>query len=406
MDDLLITRTKIVTPSRHPSVLSRPRLLDLFAELLDYKLILLGAPAGYGKTTLLVDLAYQLDWPVCWYALDALDADPRQFARYFIEAVAQRFPEFGKPSRAVLRSMGAKADWSRLAKVVANDAFEHIGQRFILVLDDYHLVNASTEVNAFVNQLVHASDENWRIIISARDVPTLPDLPLFVARSQLNGLDDTTLAFKRDEIQALILQNYNLAISREDAEALAQETEGWITGLLLSTQTMTRHLVDRVRIARASGVGVYDYLAQQVLDQQPQPLQRFLLQTALLEEFDAALCETVLRPSRTWESLPWQALIEEALQRNLFIHTVGSGSGHVRYHQLFQEFLKSKMIQADPERAETIQRRLAAVHAAQGEWEKAYQRFEQLQDQQALAELIEQAGQALIYQARQETLAR
>jgi len=406
MAGIPVTRTKVVVPGRRADVLSRQRLLDLFYGLMEHRLVILAAPAGYGKTTLLVDFANQVELPVCWFAMDALDEEPRRFVSGFIAAIAHRFPEFGKHSAAVLENMSGEIDWEQLVTIIVNDAYEHIRDHFLLVLDDFHFADENEDINHFINHFVQHVDENCHLVLSTRKLPALPDLPLMVARSEVGGLGFQALAFRRDEIRNLILQNYNLTISRDDAEDLVQQTEGWITGLLLSAQTMGQSMADRVRLARVSGVGLYDYLAQQVLEQQSPPMREFLMRSALLEEFDAALCQRVLEGGEYRPGKPWEAFIDEALRRNLFIQTVGEGGQWVRYHHLFQDFLQARMADRYPEETRRIRRRLAVVYTERGEWERSYQLYERLGDFEAMADFIVQAGMPMLNAARQATLAK
>ncbi len=409
-----VTRTKILLPRRRPDLLSRQRLIDLLYDLLDYKLIIVAAPAGYGKTSLLVDLAHQIDLPVCWYALDPLDQDPQRFIAHFIAAIAHRFPRFGGRSAAVLRSTAqASLDSStefaevldQVVTTIVNEAYEHIREHFVLVLDDYHFVDDNEEIDYFINRFVQEVDENCHLIVASRTLLTLPDLPLMVARAQVSGLSFDELAFQADEIQALVLQNHHLSMPEAVAEELARETEGWITGLLLSAQTMWHGMADRVRVARVSGVGLYEYLAQQVLEQQPAPVRDFLLRTSLLEEFDAELCEAVLGPAEYPNGATWQDLIDVVSRNNLFVLPVGDEGTWLRYHHLFRDFLQTRLAQDHPDEEARILRRLAAVYAERREWEKAHNLYQRLGDVAAAADLIEQAGSSLMKSGRWTTLA-
>ncbi len=398
--DMPLTLTKILMPRRPASLLTRERLLDLLYDLLEYRLIIIAAPAGYGKTSLLVDLAHHVEMPVCWYTLDALDQDPRRFVAHLIASIAQCFPDFGKQSFATLQgaaSPGLAVDL--LVQAIVNEAYEHIREHFVLVLDDYHLVGESEPINRFISQFTQAADENCHLILSSRTLLSLPDLPLMVARSQVGGLAFGDLAFRAEEIQALMLQNYHLKMPTGEAERLAQETEGWITGLLLSAQTMWQGMADQVRLARASGVGLYDYLAQQVLDQQPTPVRDFLLCTSLLEEFDVKLCQAVLGSDKDWPGL-----IDAVLRSNLFVLPVDSENTWLRYHHLFRDFLQTRLAQENPEKRERILRRLAAVYAQRREWEKARDIYRRLGDVAATADLIEQAGPSLVKSGQWVTL--
>lgn len=396
-----LIRTKILLPRRPTHLLTRPRLLGLFDDLLDHKLTLITAPAGYGKTSVLIDLAHQIELPVCWYTLDVLDQDPQRFVKYLIASIAQRFPNFGDESTAVLRSMTTiSSDPDTLVQVVVSEACEHIREHFVLVLDDYHLVAGNETINHFVNRFVQRVDENFHLILASRTLLTLPDLPLMVARSQVGGLGFKELAFRADEIQQFMLLNNNLTIPEPVAEELVRETEGWITGLLLSAQTMWQGMVDRVRVARVSGVGLYDYLAQQVLDQQPAAIRDFLLQTSLLEEFDAGLCEAVLGPGKNWHGL-----IDDVLQRHLFVLPVENRGTWLRYHHLFRDFLQARLAQERQDERERILRRLSDVHSEREEWEEAYAVGRRLNDVEATADLIDRAGTPLMKSGRLTTLA-
>ncbi len=405
-----VTRTRIILPRCPPDLLSRQRLLDLLYDLLDNKLVIIAAPAGYGKTSLLVDMAHQLELPVCWYTLDAVDQDPHRFITHFIASIAHCFPDFGRQSVATLQSTTQTSlDLDRLVTIIVNEIYAHIREYFVLVLDDYHLVDDNEEIGRFVNQFVQQVDENCHLVISSRTLLTLPDLPLLVARSRVGGLSFEELAFRADEIQALVLQNHHLTIPEAAAEELVRETEGWITGLLLSSQTMWQGMADRLRLARVSGVGLYDYLAQQVLEQQPAPIRDFLLRTSLLEEFDAELCEAVLGPAEE----DWSSLIETVWRSNLFVLPVGDEETWpigdqgmwLRYHHLFRDFLQTRLAQERPEEKDRILRRLASLYAGRKEWEKAHNLYRCLGDMTATTDLIEQASLSLVQGGRLMILA-
>ncbi len=391
-----VTRTKVILPRRRADLLSRKRLIDLLYDLLDYKLIILTAPAGYGKTSLLIDFAHKTDLSVCWYSIDMLDLDPQRFLAHFLAAIAQRFPEFGNQSMAALQSVSqASIDDEGLVSTIVNDAYEHIREHFLLVLDDYHLINDSKEIDHFVNRFIQDMDENCHLVLSSRTLLTLPDMPVMVARSQVAGLSFEELAFRPDEIQMLVLQNNQTTISEGIAEELARETEGWVTGLLLSTQTMWQGMVDRLRVARVSGVGLYDYLVQQVLDQQSPQIREFLLYTSYLEEFDAELCKAVFGPNQDWSKL-----VEIILQNNLFVLPVGEDGRWIRYHHLFRDFLQSRLEQEFPDQRNSFLRRIGEVYADRGEWEKAFANYRRLGDIHTTARLIVRAGTQLISSGR------
>jgi LuxR family maltose regulon positive regulatory protein len=124
---ILVTRTKVILPRRRAELLTRQRLLNMLYDLMDYKLVIIAAPAGYGKTSLLIDFAHQLDLTVCWYSIDALDRDLARFLAHFITAIANKYPGFGKQSMAALESnMQTRMDTDHLVTIIVNEAYEHI----------------------------------------------------------------------------------------------------------------------------------------------------------------------------------------------------------------------------------------------------------------------------------------
>ena len=209
-----ITRTKVILPRRPRGLVHRQRLLNMLDDLLDYRLALIAAPAGYGKTTLLVDFAGQVEYPVCWLALDPLDNDLLRFITYFIAAIHECFPEFGGPSRSLVSNLGSgEIDQERVIRTVINDLYEHVSEHFALVLDDFHLIDHSPEINHFINRFAQEVDENCHLVIASRSLLSLPDLPLMVGRSQVKGLSFEELAFHPDEIQILYQLKYHQEMS-------------------------------------------------------------------------------------------------------------------------------------------------------------------------------------------------
>ena len=401
-----VTRTKIILPRRRSDLLSRPRLIQLLEDLLDFRLVILIAPAGYGKTFLLVDFAHQLEWPVCWYALDALDRDAYRFCNHFVAAIQQKFPAFGQASLAALQSMAVgQGTLDQLVTTIVNELYDHVQEHFVLVLDDFYLIDENPEINTFISQFIQQVDENCHLIIASRRLLSLPEMALMVARGYVGGLDFEDLAFAVDELQELSAKNFGQTISAADAKMLIDATDGWIIGLLLSTQSKLRNISGRMRHMRASGINLYDYLAEQVLNQQPPAIQEFLLRTSLLEEFDANLCTAILDGDWAPPVGGWQTLIDEVLRRNLFVLPLGDDAAWLRYNYVFQEFLQRRIAREHPQEERLILERLVSLYQERKEWEKAHYALLRLGNPQAVIQLIEDAGVLLLDAGRFSLLA-
>jgi len=392
--------TKIRIPRRRPELLPRPRLVNLLHAHLDRKLILLSAPAGYGKTALLTELAHDTEWPVCWYTLDPFDQDPRVFLEYLIASIAHRFPAFGARTRTLLRqTTDLGANLHPLVATLVQEIYQTIPEYFVLILDDHHTVESQDLVNEILDLFVTYVDESCHVILASRMLPALANLSLLVARRQAAGLSIDELRFTPLEIQALALRGYGLELSMEQSDLLAQRTGGWITGLLLGVAPRWQQAQSEVALRGRIGLDLYDYLSRQVLDQQPAPLRDFLLATAVFDDLNAELCREVLGVGES------AALLDQVRARSLFVLDFEGEGEQLRYHDLFREFLLSSLQHQDQERYGDLIRRAAKAYAARGEWDRAVSRYLKLRDYEAIAEIAQQVGVSLFESGRWDTLA-
>jgi LuxR family maltose regulon positive regulatory protein len=389
--------TKVLLPSKQPGLLHRQRLVDFIHEYIDRKLILVSAPAGYGKTSLLVDFAHDADHPVCWYSVDETDRDPRGFLEYLIASIRQQFPDFGSRAKSALSTV-IKADGQLRALVTAliNDIYD-IPDYFAVIVDDYHFVDESQEVNALMDGLLRYLPENCHLIISSRTLPHLTFSRL-IARQESVGLGTAELKFTAEEIKTLLKQAYNVEIPDEEAQELARESEGWITGILLTTHTMWQGMVSSMVQARGAGGQMYDYLADSVLGEQPPEIQRFLKDSSILREMSPALCDTLLDSHHSLEML---RLIE---RRNLFVSRLEGDELWYRYHHLFQKFLQEKLRMEEPERFSTLHRRAAEVLQRVGNHDEAIRHYMEAGAYIETAEVVQQVAEETLKAGRWETL--
>jgi len=392
-----VSKGKIVPPSRRPQLLTRRRLLDLLFNALDKELALVSAPAGYGKTSLLIDLVSQSEFPCCWLSLDEMDREPQRFAAYFIAALAERFPEFGSQSNTVLENMSSfEEDMESLIVSICNEISDKIPEYFIFVLDDFHLLEDVQPVQNFVERFVQLMGENCHLAISSRRLTDFKNLSLLVARNQVGGLDFSELAFLPQELQALFAQNNKLHISDEQAKQLIEETEGWITGLQYSNaenlpKSSSSYLLN-------DNTALFNYFEKQVLGPQPPELQEFILRTALFDEFDASLCESILGQFYS-DKQDWKNWIKSIANNNLFALPVGSDGAWLRYHHLFRDFIRDRLQRDRPGEIPSIFSRLETVYETMDEWEKAHYICEKLKDQNLLEGMIVRSAPTMFRRA-------
>src|SRR5215216_3933611 len=385
-----ISKTKIIVPHRRPELLSRSRLLESLKSLLDNKLLLLSAPAGYGKTSLLIDLAINVKMPVCWLSLDLLDRDPQRFLAYLIASLAEQFPRIGEASRPQLnRLKSLEQDAESLLITLTNEIYDQIVEDFLLIIDDFHLLDDFPVISGLVNRFLELVVENCHVLLSSRSLPNLDDVTLMVAREQVAGLSHAELAFVPREAQALYAQNYHQHLSEEAARELIEQTSGWITGMVLSNSP---------GMTRVSGVDTFAYLGHQVLDQQSGPVREFLMRTSLPDEFNSEFCEFVLGPLYS-EPQNWFNFMGYIFDKNLFVLPLGDDGRWLRYHPLFREFLQTRLREERPNEVQPIHERMVTAYEKAGEWEKAYFTCKQLNDPEALASVIERSGTAMLQTA-------
>jgi LuxR family transcriptional regulator, maltose regulon positive regulatory protein len=405
LSEIPVIRTKIIIPRRRSEIITRPRLLKIIDNVIDLKLLILAAPAGYGKTSLMIDFANHTQLPVCWFSLDALDVDAQRFIAHFLSSISNHYPAFGAASFAALQNINQdKLDLDAVINAIINDCYENITENFVFVLDDYHLVRDSKPIETFINRITQEMPDNFHLIIASRTLLTLPDLSLLVARSQVGGLSFEELAFMPEEIRQLMVTNYHQDLTDYHIQMLADQTEGWITGLLLTAQLSNEGTDERIRLERVSGVGLYEYLTQQVFDRQNEAMKLFLLRTSLVEEFNEELCEKVIGIPLNLHDIKWHQMIEVVQRDNLFVLPLEDDTLHLRYHHLFRDFLQSRMRSDYSEDALKIEKSLAAWYIENRDWERAMAIYSRIGNVDQVSELIRDASPGLILGGRLVTL--
>ena len=350
--DVLLA-TKLHVPRLRPGFAPRPRLLDRLAEGMGRDLVLLCTPAGFGKTSLMADWARRGQRPVAWLSLDVGDNDPVRFWRHVGAALDGARPGVAGRVAALLQDV-QPASLGAVVTTLANELAGLAGE-VVLVLDDYHLIEAPP-VHASLGLLLDHLPGSLRLMLATRADPPLA-LARLRARGQLAELRERDLRFTPQEAAALLREVAGPDVPEAAVTALEGRTEGWAAGLQLAALSLRDHPDPAGFVATFSGSHrhVLDYLAEEVLDRQPDPLRTFLLQTSVLERLSGPLCDAVT--GRTGS----QQLLEQAEQANLFLIPLDEVRGWWRYHQLFADLLHARLVQERPGE-------VPGLHQAAGTW--------------------------------------
>jgi len=342
-----ILATKLYIPPPRPGVVSRPRLIERMNEGLSSgrKLTLISAPAGFGKTTLVSEWVAGCGRPVAWLSLDEGDNDPTRFLTYLVVALqtlAQSggegiAPNIGKGVLAILQSPQPPPIESILIALL--NEITTIPDNFVLVLDDYHMIDSKPVDNILTFLLEHLPPQ-MQLVIASREDPNLP-LARYRVRDQLTELRAADLRFTPAEAAEFLNRRMGLNLSPEDISALEARTEGWIAGLQLAALSMQGHpdAASFIQSFTGSHHFVLDYLIEEVLHKQPESIQTFLLRTSILDRMCGPLCEAVLRTPLG----SGQETLEYLERTNLFIVSLDNERRWYRYHHLFGDLLRQRL---------------------------------------------------------------
>jgi LuxR family maltose regulon positive regulatory protein len=354
-----ILTTKLHIPPARPDWVPRPRLIEQVNEGLQYKLTLVSAPAGFGKTTLLSDWSRQSPFPVAWLSLDAGDNDPARFWTYVIAAVQTVHSDTGMAALAAMQAPQPPPMESLLTGLINEIA--GVLAPFVLVLDDLHLISGEP-VHDGLTFLLDNLPSQLHLVVSSRADPPWP-LARLRARREMVELRSRDLRFTSQEAVTFLKQVMKLNLSPEDVAALKERTEGWIVGLQMAALSMRGRddLSGFVRAFSGSQRFVLDYLVEEVLERQPGDVQEFLLQTSILERMSAPLCDAVTGRDDSQTTL---AQLEEA---NLFLVPLDDERRWYRYHHLFADLLRSRLQRAQPDQVPALHRRASEWYESQGQ---------------------------------------
>jgi len=356
-----LIRTKLRLPFIRQSLVSRTRLQVRITEGLRGPLILITAPAGFGKTTLVASCVTDSGLPVAWLSLDKNDNQPGRFLSYLVAALQDADPTIGDEAAQLLDASPQAFSEAVLTSVI-NDLDAAVGE-IVLVLDDYQFITSQAVHEAVVFLFDHCP-KTLHLLIASRSDPPLP-LARLRMRGQTVELRAADLRFTEPEVNQFLNDVMDLCLDSGSVAALAERTEGWIAGLQMAALSMRERKDVSEFITGFSGTNRYilDYLIEEVLASQSPEIQHFLLLTSILERMTAPLCEAVLdiktmegwnvdKLSTTFQpSNPpkCQQILEYIDRTNLFLVPLDDERIWYRYHQLFSDLLRARLMESQPE---------------------------------------------------------
>ena len=346
---IAILTTKLYAPPLRPTLVSRPRLVQHIHEGLYRSLTLISAPAGFGKTTLVSEWLAAYKQPVAWLSLAQEDGDVPRFLAYLIAALQTVVPDIGVGVVELLQSPQPPPTESILSALL--NEITTTPDKFVLVLDDYHLLDAQPVDQALAFLLEHLPPQ-MHLIITTREDPPLP-LARYRVRDQLTEVRAADLRFSDAEATEFLNQIMGLSLSADAVAALETRTEGWIAGLQMAALSIQSRddTPSFIEAFTGSHRFVLDYLAEEVLQRQPQHVRNFLLHTAILKQLNAPLCNAVT------EAEDGQQMLTTLERGNLFVVPLDDKRQWYRYHHLFADVLHARLLEGQPSQIPTLHRR-------------------------------------------------
>lgn len=407
-----LLKTKLFVPPLRPKYVYRPRLIERINNGLDKRLILISAPAGYGKTTLVSNWLHESEVTAAWISLDESDNDPICFLQNFIAAIQKIVPTLQLGWLGVLHAM-EPATYETLLHLIINEIAERAAT-FVLVLDDFHVIAAQSILEMLASLLEHMPPQMHLLLLSRSDPPV--PLSRLRARNQLVEIRAEQLRFTNEEVAAFLNEVMGLRLDAADIAAMERRTEGWIAGLQLASialQATASQAHNSMQDSQATNRFVtaftgshhyiMDYLIEEVLNLQPEKVRLFLQQTSILSSMCAALCEAVVNVEGS-EPINGQAMLEALEQLNLFIIPLDDKRQWYRYHHLFADTLNLRLEHLSPRQIPKLHRRASHWYEQNAMIPEAIQQALMAGEQRRAVQLVEQQGCALIMRGEGFTL--
>jgi len=353
MKDTLLS-TKLFIPSAQTNLVNRHRLFERLDAGLNHRLILISAPAGFGKTTLVSSWINHLvtqtieqgnqkfeNVKAAWVTIDERDNDPALFWLYIIAAFQTIVPKFGENIQTMLNS-AATFSHNVVVTMLINEFVEvqqnkEAAIHFLLILDDYHLITHQI-IHDSLNFMLDHLPPFLHLVITTRADPPL-NLSYRHVRAEVKQIRAADLSFRSDESAEFLNGQMRLDLPRNDIETLGNRTEGWIAGLQLAALSLQERTDKHKFVLDFAGDDRYvaDYLIDEVLHAQPAHIQDFLLRTSILNQLSGPLCIVLTGQDES------QSILDQLERQNLFLSPLDNRREWYRYHSLFSDLLRQRL---------------------------------------------------------------
>ena len=394
-DPLLMTKVSLPI-LRHILVPREKVLRQLSKGVQDgHLLTLVSAPAGYGKSTTIRMWVEEAGPPVAWVTLDKSDNDIKQFLAYVLTALQLAGDDLGQAALEVVEN-SRKINLQRILGLLINDLYD-LDQPIVLVLEDYHQIE-NEKIDQFIELVLNQAIANLHLVITTREDPNLPLTRLRV-RNQLTEIRAMDLSFSLEEAGEFFSNVMRVDLSQKEIEILKNRTEGWAAGLQLAALSL-KESGDRTKFVeafRGTHRHVLSYLIQEVLNSQPEEVQKFLCWTSILDQLSPSLCEAVTGQEASRKYLHYLE------NNNLFLVALDEERTWYRYHALFAELLKNQLLQAEPERVDDLHERAAGWYQKNGFIQKAVEHAFQISNSSRVSNLIEKYDIPRLYRGEVST---
>lgn len=401
----MLLQTKFLAPAYNPKSVQRERLLKRLSPRHARKMVLISAPAGYGKTTLVAQWLHNYSENSCWLSLDQYDNEPQRFWEYFIGSISTVFKGFGEEAKRFLLAETLHYEAAVTALINELTTRDDINEPLTIVLDDFHVISDTLLLQQFA-YLIDFLPTNINIIITTRFEPQLP-ISRWSVKNWVDKIYAADLVFSIDESTYFLNAYMGLALNDQQISMIVRKTEGWVAAIQLAALSATsvqsqqesnnpEFILGKSELSGVDLIGddrhISNYIISEVLEHQPEDIQQFLTDTSCLLRLSPELCDHVRNKDDSRE------LLEKLQQSNLFLIPLDKDHQWYRYHDMFRDALLSKLRTEHYSHFIKLQTRAVEWLIKEQQAHEAIHQVIQLEDWPLLLNLLEENGNNLIHE--------